>query len=146
MAEWPVQWICRHFLRSMKILVKNTRRIYNHLVKQSLIIFLFLVSFVSARAAELKCLCFEDTISLSGNSVSKSTSVESAHHHNDATSSNEKDHQDHCQHTCSQCHFAAVIPLKIIISNPESFIQSGPLLLVQTPQDISLSVYRPPIA
>jgi hypothetical protein len=113
------------------------------LVKQFIIIFLFLVSFVSARAAELSCLCFEDTIS---HSDAKTSSVESAVVHHDSDSATEKDHKDHCQHTCSQCHFAALVPLKIKINSPDSFIDSNPSLVVEQPHDISFSVYRPPIA
>lgn len=109
-------------------------------MKQFLLIFLFLVSFLSVRVAEAACICLESiTTHESFEKTSASVDSQASEH-----ASNEK--KEHCQHNCSQCHFTALVPLSFAIST----IHWGPSvelpLIVQSYKDISSSVYRPPIA
>lgn len=109
-------------------------------MKQFVVIFLFLLSFLSVRVAEAACICLESmTTHESFEKVSVSVDAQSIEH-----ASNEM--TEHCQHNCSQCHFTALVPLTFVIST----IHGGPSvelsLIVQSYKDISSSVYRPPIA
>lgn len=114
--------------------------IYDKSVKQFVVTFLFLLSFLSVRVAEAACICLESiTTHSSFEKAGVSIDDQSSEH-----ASNEK--TEHCQHNCSQCHFTALVPLSFVIST----IHGGPSvelpLIVQSYKDISSSVYRPPIA
>lgn len=105
---------------------------------KALLSVILLLSFLSATAAELNCLCFEDT-------VVENSSVEKASVHHDQTEDS-AEHRDHCKHICTQCHFAAVVP-RIFKFKPDS-VSADLTFSVQknSPVTISNLIYRPPIA
>lgn len=92
---------------------------------------ILLLTFITATAAELSCDCVEESSIHQEKKESKSESAE---------------HKDHCQHTCTQCHFAAVVP-QIFHFKSESTISYLEFLSVeQLPVQFSKSHFRPPIA
>lgn len=111
-------------------------------MKSTLLVLILLVSFLSANAAELSCVCSEDTTT---HSQEGKTTIEKSVHHNDQDSA-ESDHQDHCQHTCMQCHLAAVVPTSFILKFDSNRIYTSYLILDQLPHEFGQSLYRPPIS
>ncbi len=107
-------------------------------MKHFILVSLFLVSFLGVRLGELSCLCVEDS------QVMSSSEVQISNHHEHSDS--EDSHSDHCQHLCSDCHFAAIIPVKM---PNQVFIGSEFKLLpfnVPSPEERVIIFLRPPIA
>ena len=111
-------------------------------MKSTILVLILLVSFLSANAAELSCVCSEDTTT---HSQEGKTTVEKSDHHNDQDSA-ESDHQDHCQHTCMQCHLAAVVPTSFNLKFDSIGIYTSYLIQNQIPHEFGQSLYRPPIS
>ena len=111
-------------------------------MKSLLLVLILLVTFLSANAAELSCLCSDDTTI---HSEEGKTTVEKSVHHNDQTTA-ESDHQDHCQHTCMQCHLAAVVPSSFVLKFNSIRIYTSYLILDQLAHEFGQSLYRPPIS
>ena len=108
-------------------------------MKQLLVVFILLTSFVSATVAEFSCLCVEDTET----HASGSTTVENHHEHDDSSNA---DHQDHCTHTCNQCHFAALIPKRFKIQSQFELAQVQFMFETNYPREMHNTLYRPPIS
>lgn len=90
---------------------------------------ILLLTFITATAAELSCDCVEETGI-----------------HQDENKKESSEENEHCQHTCTQCHFAAVVP-KAFILNSESVISYLCFNSIeQLPVQFSKSHFRPPIA
>ncbi len=111
-------------------------------MKSTLLVLILLVSFLSANAAELSCVCSEDTTT---HSQAGKTTIEKSVHHNDQDSA-ESDHQDHCQHTCMQCRLVAVVPTLFILKFDSYGIYTSYLIFEQLSQEFGQSLYRPPIS
>lgn len=92
---------------------------------------ILLVTFMTASAAELSCSCVEDT---------------GIHQEKKESSSKSAEHKEHCQHTCTQCHFAAVVP-KVFLLKADNSISTLEFKSIQVvPIKFSRSHFRPPIA
>lgn len=105
-------------------------------------VLILLVSFLSANAAELSCVCSEDTTT---HSQEGKLTTEISTHHSDQDSA-DSDHQDHCQHTCMQCHLAAVVPTSFSLNFDSIKIYASYSILDQLPHEFGQSLYRPPIS
>jgi len=89
---------------------------------------ILLVTFMTATAAELSCSCVEET----GIHQEKKDSA--------------SDHKDHCQHTCTQCHFAAVVPKVFLLKASDSISTLTFNSIQVTLVKFSSTHFRPPIA
>ncbi len=100
-------------------------------MKQTIIVFFILFSFLSVATAELSSLCVEDTIS---------------HNADHEDESSPQDQKDHCHKSCGQCHFAAVVPKYFYGSSEYFIVKTSFVILQKSPRAVSMSLYRPPIA
>lgn len=103
-------------------------------MKQILIALILLTSFLTASAAELACACSEEAITYSQDC-----------HDNQSADSNEQ-HKDHCQHSCSQCHFAALVPRYFNFNSESIVVRITFFTTHEISQEVTESLYRPPIA
>jgi hypothetical protein len=103
-------------------------------VRSFLIVFIFITSLLAANAAEVTCSCSDDFFS-------EYLKTNHSHSENGQNATN-----DHCDHTCVQCHFSAVIPPSYNFISTSYSVSSEFVDIQKQPLKISLSLYRPPIA
>ena len=108
-------------------------------MKHFLLILIFLTNFLAASAAEYSCISIEDSVS---HSQEANHSIEKTMHHDEDGSADHKE----CHHTCSQCHFAALVP-RLFNFKAESVLVSATFFSINdVPRNISQLLYRPPIS
>ena len=96
---------------------------------------IMLTSFISASVAETGCFCEDDL-----------SSHFSEEHTSGPTEKNDNATANHCSHTCSQCHFAALcVPIFNMVNRAPSFVVHF-VATVQSPRSVPQVLYRPPIA
>lgn len=112
-------------------------------MKRFMVALILLIGMFSATAAEFTCLCFEDTAVI--HESDSSQSIQSVHH-SEGNHSNEESRTDHCKHTCSQCHFAAVVPgiFNLFYKSSMPLVSFFPIS--DFPRETHKSLYRPPIS
>ncbi len=110
-------------------------------MKQILLVLIILTSFLSANAAEMACTCFENSIS-----HSEEQAVAPSDHHHDGGASEKNENKTHCQHTCTQCHFAALVPRHFIFASDSVVVRLSFLTTNEIPRNVSQLLYRPPIS
>ena len=54
--------------------------------------------------------------------------------------------QGHCQNSCSQCHFAALVPRYYYLKPIPAIIVISFFTTLETPRNVSQLLYRPPIS
>lgn len=102
-------------------------------MKSFLIALIFITSLLAANAAEVNCACSEDA------------SIEYTENTHDHSEHDQNTTADHCDHSCGQCHFAAVISPSYFFVSSFSSVRSDFIEIHKQPLRISLSLYRPPI-
>lgn len=98
-------------------------------MKHFIVALILMICFLSARAAEISCACSDDP----------------ATHAQESKATNE--HKDHCQHTCTQCHFAALVIPHFFSFKPTSIMVRVTFISEnEIPKEVSQLLYRPPIS
>lgn len=98
-------------------------------MKHFVVALILMISFLSARAAEISCACSGELTT----HAQESNPVQ--------------EHKDHCQHTCTQCHFAALVVPHFFPFKPSSVLVKVTFIIEhEIPKEFSQLLYRPPIS
>jgi hypothetical protein len=100
-------------------------------VKSLFIMIILFISFLSTAIAEASCFCLDEGADHIAQDLHSGPQ--------------EKEDQEHCSHSCLQCHFVAIEAPRFLFQTFSPTYQIFEELNVQYPPGMSRVLYRPPI-